>query len=303
MISPALGGVLYDAFGYDSIFIAVFVLIGIDICLRIVMVEKKHVPKTKLPLVVSSEPSYGTVSSPEARHLSDAHSTSSTSSTSVEVEAPFIIQPISGSSDLPPTPSSKDTLPPPTSTSSPTATYAHPLQTLLCSPRILTSLYGALVKVVVLVAFDAALPIFVAQQFGWSSTGGGLIFLAITLPIFSAPLAGTVADRYPSSWLASSWFIMSGILVSMLVLVADKSLAPMTQKMILSVLLTVYGKRLKLVVTMYANLLKALPEHSAPPHSVPISLEQWMIWWRTIHLSSAAKMQPHRYSRCIPVQA
>ncbi|KAE9992970.1 hypothetical protein EG327_007105 [Venturia inaequalis] len=242
MISPALGGILYDAFGYDSIFVAAFVLIGIDICLRIVMVEKKHASKLKQPLVSDPEPNYGTISSSDVKNLSDAHSTSTRSDTSSEVVAPSIVQPVSGPSDSSPAPSSKDALLPSASASSPTATTnAHPLKTLLCSPRILTSLYGALITVVVLVAFDAALPIFVAQQFGWSSTGGGLIFLAITLPIFSAPIAGTIADRYPSSWLASSWFILSGILVSMLFLVANKSLSPLAQKIILSVLLTIYG--------------------------------------------------------------
>ncbi|TLD23480.1 Chitin synthase D [Venturia nashicola] len=192
MVSPALGGILYDAFGYESIFVATFVLIGIDICLRIVMVEKKHALKLKQPLVVAPEPHYGTLLSPEGKHLANDHSISSTFSTSNEVEAPSLVQASSGPSDLSPVPSAKDTLPPAPMSSSPARTDVHPLRTLLCSPRILTSLYGALVTVVVLVAFDAALPIFVAQHFGWSSTGGGLIFLAITLPIFSAPIA--VAD-------------------------------------------------------------------------------------------------------------
>ncbi|TID15961.1 Chitin synthase D [Venturia nashicola] len=190
MVSPALGGILYDAFGYESIFVATFVLIGIDICLRIVMVEKKHALKLKQPLVVAPEPHYGTLLSPEGKHLANDHSISSTFSTSNEVEAPSLVQASSGPSDLSPVPSAKDTLPPAPMSSSPARTDVHPLRTLLCSPRILTSLYGALVTVVVLVAFDAALPIFVAQHFGWSSTGGGLIFLAITLPIFSAPIAG-----------------------------------------------------------------------------------------------------------------
>lgn len=303
MISPALGGILYDAFGYDSIFVAAFVLIGIDICLRIVMVEKKHASKLKQPLVSDPEPNYGTISSSDVKDLSDAHSTSTRSDTSSEVEAPSIVQPISGPSDSSPAPSSKDTLLPPASASSPTATTnAHPLKTLLCSPRILTSLYGALITVVVLVAFDAALPIFVAQQFGWSSTGGGLIFLAITLPIFSAPIAGTIADRYPSSWLASSWFILSGILVSMLFLVADKSLSPLAQKIILSVLLTIYGMNIERDLALRANLSKVLQGRLARLHSGLISLEQWLIWWRTIHPSSAERRQLHRCSHCIPVQ-
>lgn len=243
MISPVLGGTLYDAFGYESIFIAAFALIGLDICLRIIMVEKKHVLQIKQRLKVDPGASYGTLPSPKLEHPFETQSVSSSSSPSIDVEAPSMDQPVSLNSEQPPGPSSTCTLLPSASASSQiTTTDTHPLKTLLCSPRILTSLYGALVTVIVLVAFDAALPIFVAQQFGWSSTGGGLIFLAITLPIFAAPLAGTVADRYPSSWLASSWFIISGILVSMLFLVADDGLSPMTQKIILSILLVIYGK-------------------------------------------------------------
>ena len=41
MASPIVGGVLYDHAGYYSIFVVIAVLIGLDVLLRIVLVEKR----------------------------------------------------------------------------------------------------------------------------------------------------------------------------------------------------------------------------------------------------------------------
>ena len=44
-------------------------------------------------------------------------------------------------------------------------------------------------------SFDAVLPLYVKATFGWSSTGAGLIFLAVVLPSLLGPLIGWAADR------------------------------------------------------------------------------------------------------------
>ncbi|KAM0133297.1 hypothetical protein ACHAO1_006233 [Botrytis cinerea] len=84
----------------------------------------------------------------------------------------------------------------------------------------------------------SALPIFVERKFNWDSTGAGLIFLAITFPIFLAPIAGRLSDVWPSRWLTASYFIISAVLTVLLVLIHRNSTDQIAG---LAVLLTLYG--------------------------------------------------------------
>jgi nitrate/nitrite transporter NarK len=225
-VSPSLGGILYDNLGYEALFIAVFALIALDVCLRLVMIEKKVAVRLRQPLVPDGQAKYGTFQPNKIDITSQDQLCIGTCSDS-EASSPT-----ENSPPLTPTKA-----PPQAST-----TAAHPLVILIKSPRILTSMYGALVTVTVLVAFDAALPIFVEKQFGWSSTGGGLIFLAITLPIFAAPVAGRLSDKYPSSYLTALWFAISAGMTCLLLFVVNEGLSPFVQKILLCALLTLYGK-------------------------------------------------------------
>lgn len=225
MISPSLGGFLYDTFGYESIFTAVFVLIAIDVVLRLVVVEKKVAATFQEPLVPES------CSNPCGRIQTTNAAEPSSSETSALLNT-----------------ATTSTLPPfevPALESLSLATVGqittHPLLTLLKSPRILASLYGAVVTATVLVAFDAVLPIFVAQQFGWGATGGGLVFLSITVTVSAAPLAGQLADRYRSGLLTALWFALSGLLTALLSFATSQDLTPLTQQLVLCLLLTLYG--------------------------------------------------------------
>ncbi|KAL9593658.1 MAG: hypothetical protein Q9219_007449 [cf. Caloplaca sp. 3 TL-2023] len=91
-----------------------------------------------------------------------------------------------------------------------------PLLTLVSSPRILADLYATFINVSLLVGFDSALPIFLERTFGWGSTGGGLIFATITLPILGAPLAGKLTDKYQSPWVPAVGFVIVGGLTALL---------------------------------------------------------------------------------------
>lgn len=225
MISPALGGLLDDNFGYESLFIAIFLLILLDVLLRLIMIEKKVALKLRQPVVSEGQVAYGTCDSriakatPSHQDTLEASKISASSTTTDQslLLASTIASPLVGKN-------------------------RHPLLTLFLSPRIFTTLYSAVITVSVLVAFDAALPIFVQKQFGWGPTGGGLIFLAITLPICLSPVAGRLADRYTSSWLTSMWFAISSTSTILLLLATNEDLTPSAQKMLLCALLAVYGK-------------------------------------------------------------
>ena len=227
IISPSLGGILYDNFGYGSLFSAVFALVAIDIFLRLVMVEKK----TLAALHRSdgeTQPEYGTIEpcSGEFSHeqrIPESTTISAVNTVAHEEEGPLVSNLMS-------------------TTVMDQSAHKNPLLTLLTSARILTDLYGAFVTVFVLVGFDSAIPIFVKREFGWTSTGAGLIFLFITTPILLGPFAGRLSDRYPSALLTALWFLLSAGFIVLLNLVTYDRLGSVAPPILLCSLLTLYGR-------------------------------------------------------------
>ncbi|KAK2737959.1 hypothetical protein FQN57_007313 [Myotisia sp. PD_48] len=71
----------------------------------------------------------------------------------------------------------------------------HPILRLIVNPHLLVITLETAVAAAILASFEATLPLFVMQHFGWSSTGAGLIFLALTIPCTAGILIGKIADR------------------------------------------------------------------------------------------------------------
>lgn len=72
----------------------------------------------------------------------------------------------------------------------------YPIMILLSSRRLWSALWLSLFQCVLITAFEATLPLRVAEVFQWNSLGAGLVFLAFALPTFSAPLVGKFVDSY-----------------------------------------------------------------------------------------------------------
>lgn len=219
LISPTIGGIMYAGLGYASLFVVMFILIAIDIIMRLFMIEKKVAARLKKDKDVGETQAYGTFQ----RSVDEAI---------FEQQSPSVSSNSNGASE--PLLGNNQSQPPPAEDK------MHPiaLVTLLKSPRIWADLYGVWVTVFLLASFDAALPIFVERKFNWDSTGAGLIFLTITFPIFLAPIAGRLSDVWPSRWLTASYFIVSAIFTILLVLIQRNS----TDQIVgLCILLTLYG--------------------------------------------------------------
>lgn len=172
LIAPLLGGVVFDRAGYDAVFGMAYGLIGLDIILRLLLVEKKVAAR------------WDTSAEVQAKEVSDVPPVSA-QSRPADTEKGVI----PGQSESPNLPAStnlrdrrRDRLP--------------PVLALLYSRRLLAALFCALIQAALLTSFDSVLTIHAANLFGWNSTGAALLFLPIVIPSFLAPLFGWFSDKY-----------------------------------------------------------------------------------------------------------
>lgn len=207
LAGPLLGGVLYQHGGYYSVFGLAFGLIGIDILLRLVLIEKKHAARWLVP---ESRPL-----SPEQNGDKMIPTQDASNSSAIE----------NGSSSET---SQKASIRP-----------RNPLGqafTLLSSPRLIVSLWGYFIVSLVLTSFDSVLPLFVQDTFGWEQAGQGLIFIPMMVPHLCDPITGYIIDKYPKSprYLAAGAFICAVPVAVLLRLVTDNT---MHHKVVLCTLL------------------------------------------------------------------
>lgn len=216
MLGPLLGGVIYQRGGYYSVFAVAFALIGVDIVLRLVMIEKKDAQKW---LSAVEEPA----SSEESTHQSTedkgacAESYAPTSTPENSAHTPC---------ERPQESVPKRRLP---------STLI-----LLSNRRMLFVLYAYLAISILMTSFDSVLPLFVQATFGWEQIGQGLAFTPLFIPHFFEPLIGRIIDRYKSSprFLAAGAFFFSTPVYVLLRFVTHNS---MDQKVLLCALLALIG--------------------------------------------------------------
>lgn len=211
LAGPLLGGVLYQHGGYYSVFGLAFGLIGIDILLRLVLIEKKHAARW---LTRAKET------------LSPEQDGESKISTGFESDPSTI-------ANNPPSEIPEKT---PTETQNPLRQAI----TLLKSPRLVVSLWGYFIVSLVLTSFDSVLPLFVRDTFGWEQTAQGLIFIPMMIPHLTDPITGYIIDKYPGSprFLAAGAFICAVPVAVLLRLVSENT---MHHKVILCALLALLG--------------------------------------------------------------
>ncbi|EUC46692.1 hypothetical protein COCMIDRAFT_92194 [Bipolaris oryzae ATCC 44560] len=186
LISPLLGGVVYDHAGYNAVFGMSYALIGLDVVLRLLLVEKKVAVRWDASAIgrrpVEAHDSLGGDATPQSEG-SDA------SEAPVQSEASQLEMQRQG----PPRRRLRDRLP--------------PVVSLLYSRRLLASLFCALIQALLLTAFDSVLAIHAAKTFNWTATGAALLFLPIAIPSFLAPLWGWLCDKYGGRYIVVTGFL------------------------------------------------------------------------------------------------
>ncbi|KAI4272055.1 MAG: hypothetical protein LQ337_005567, partial [Flavoplaca oasis] len=191
LVGPAIGGVLYEYGGYFNTFIPAFILIVIEIALRVFVVVKKRdrIPKgeeqeqeespSEISILTKSDttnPSYGSTL-PCSTDLEIDPKTSAIASASQICSTPL----------QSPSPSTPQT--PPSSTT-------RTIHLLLTSPRILTALLALFILNTILTAYDATIPIHIITTFALPASRASLLFLIMVSPFLLSPLAGYIVDRH-----------------------------------------------------------------------------------------------------------
>lgn len=154
-IGPTLGGILFDAGGERAVFGFAYAVVALDIILRLAVVEERADPAPRL------------VDSGDGRQYGSAS------------ESAPLLREASPNADHP---------------HATTNNKGSSIVALLKNPRILAALMGWMAVGAFLYSFDAVLPIYVHNEFGWSSTGVGLIFLPLMIPNIAGPLYGRLVD-------------------------------------------------------------------------------------------------------------
>jgi MFS family permease len=143
ILGPVLGGLLYDRRGYYAAFALAFALIGFDLVLRIILVEKKiAVRYNAAPSTVAGETGQSVKLTQLSRLERTQESTEQTPSTPLPV---LTVR--------------KSRIP--------------PVIRILKYPRLLVALFLSFVQALILSAFDATLPLYLNSLFGFTALESG----------------------------------------------------------------------------------------------------------------------------------
>lgn len=216
LIAPLLGGVVYAKSGYYAVYYMGFALIAVDILLRLLMIEKKHACRW----AAVEDPSH------EANEISPARQESPTGAME-NVRA-------------------TEQGAPPSSRIFNKQHHVPPILSLLASGRLLSAAWCVFAQSAILTSWDAVLPLRVANIFGWTSLGAGLIFLPLTIPSFVAPAIGIYSDKRGPRLPVFLGFVIGTPALVLLRLVSHSSIR---QIVLLCVLLAVFGIAYSFVIT------------------------------------------------------
>jgi MFS family permease len=159
-LGPVVGGVIYKWWGYYAVFALPLALVGVEIVLRLLVIEEKREKK-----------SIG------VRDVEDGREEGVTDET----------QPL-----LSPSPAPKVR----TATPNP---HRNALVVLVSSQRFMVGMLGFCVLNALMVAFDGVLPVYVKELFKFNSQQVSLTFIFLTAPMLLSPLFGALADRMGST--------------------------------------------------------------------------------------------------------
>jgi MFS family permease len=233
IISPLVGGIVYDSAGYMAVFGLVMGVVSINILMGILMV----LSPARAQRLQSQKPTPGSAMSTtlvQEHTLSGSHLVAEYHPHAPQLSSKRDSQSLLATEDTPLIPKKE-----------PILSQIPPIITLLVNPRVLASIYGIFVNFTVLSTFDGTLPLFVSTTFNWDSLATGLIFLFLAVPALAGPLVGMLSDRIGPRWITVTGCAFTSIpLVLMRLVVSDST----SQKALLCSLLFLTGCTLVAIV-------------------------------------------------------
>lgn len=238
MIGPFIGGIIFANAGYLAVFATISAVIGLDFIARLFLVEKQSAQKWVV------EGGYGTFSRESNRESGPIYrDIVSTQEEGVVENRTAALQDAAKDDTFNPSNFGKPAPDQPidhrAGTSEGLVRFLKTTAMLLKSRGFLAAMYGGFVQITIITAFDSILPLFVHQAFGWGSSGGGPIFLALTIPSLAAPIVGAMSDRLGARAVVLAGFAIATLTLALLSLVGQDSIQ---HKILLCALLAVTGK-------------------------------------------------------------
>lgn len=223
MIGPFVAGIIYAKAGYLAVFATILAVIGLDLILRLFMIEKQSARKWVV------EGNYGTFSGePHQQYRPINRDPFSAQEEDVVDNRTTDSQDIAGDDAFNRSNFGKSALDQQSDHGSgPRKSLWRFFKTtavLLRSRGIPAAMYGGFVQVTIICAFDSILPLFVHNTFGWETSGGGSIFLALTIPALAAPVVGAMSDRLGARAVVLAGFVISTLSLALLSLVGQDNI-------------------------------------------------------------------------------
>lgn len=175
--APLLGGVLYDKTGLTGVFAMGASLLAVDFIMRILVIEKK--------IARRYDPE---IDADTGNNDEDEESSSPDEDTNQDSESAPLL-----TSSTPP--KSYYTLTDPSTLSKTYRTL--PILLTLSDPQLLSALVLSFVQALLLGAFDATVPSYSSETYGFSALKAGLMFIPLgVFDLILGPAFGWAVDRY-----------------------------------------------------------------------------------------------------------
>lgn len=214
LIAPFLGGIIFARCGYNAVYGLIIGIVGLDILLRLIMVEQ-------VPMTFDMKTKAAVIENDVELGPAPLKKTPTISIDQISIASDTTLGPTSAPSKFP------------------------AILRLLYSARFIAAIWGTMVLAATFSAFQAVLPLMVHETFSWDAIGAGLIFLPLSLPAIAGPVIGKFTDRLGGRWFALAGFVLLCISLVLLRFITTDSTE---HKALLCVLLVMVGSCMALIL-------------------------------------------------------
>ena len=214
LLGPVVGGLLYDYCGYFQVYLPAFALLGLEIVLRLMMIEKKKPSSSMGRAPPVAETARRTQSTPPTNNNAFAKVRSKESE--------------------------------PLLHSTPRSQSVNAYWILLSSPQFLVALIGLFILNSIACGFDSTVTPFIHDSFGMRATHAAILFLALAVPMLLAPLAGWISDQYGPKLPIAAGLLLAALSLASLAFITESTHFPFLK---MAVLLAIVGFAFTLALT------------------------------------------------------